>query len=85
MSGMTNDMLELAKEFQNKIAEKKSLRAELRKYEKKLDVLHQSKMQIWKKLSDVNTYFKKNCDHEWKRESYMYSPLVCTICGVERS
>ena len=84
MKDMVNEMSELDEEFQNKLAEKKSLHGELREYEKEIDALNQKKMQIWKKLREMNTYFKKTCTHNWKREAYIYSPLFCTICGVER-
>ena len=57
---------------------------EISSWDKKIKDLQDSKFAVYRKVAEANKVLKNLCKHDWIRESYMYSPLYCKICGVER-
>lgn len=66
------------------IASKKHIEKRMKALEQKMKEINQEKMTLWKALAKVNIHLKKKCEHEWRRESYLYAPLCCVKCGVQR-
>ena len=63
---------------------KKSLKDKMLKRDAELTILENKKRTIWKEMAKVNSFLRQKCDHEWTRENYIYSPLYCKICYIER-
>jgi hypothetical protein len=49
-----------------------------------LKVKRKELKELEEELRDVQLSLRKNCEHEWRRESYPYAPLVCFKCGGEK-
>jgi len=56
---------------------------------KRVDELHIDRKKIdykiidtYKKIRIVGDKLRKMCEHNWVRESALYSELYCSICGV---
>ena len=77
-------MVELQDELEEIMAHREEAMNLIRNLEERVNGLHQEKMKLWKWVAMHNALLKEKCSHEWVRESYLYSPLYCKICKVER-
>ena len=63
---------------------KKSISKKLKEIQIRIDELQNERMMLFKSMAQINKHLKNLCDHDWIRESYLYSPLYCKKCGVEK-
>jgi len=63
---------------------KEHISEKLKEIQLEIDELHNEKMMLFKSIAQINRHLRGMCDHEWIRESYLYSPLYCKNCGVEK-
>ena len=50
----------------------------------KLKVKRNELKELEDELREIQMNIRKNCEHEWRRESYPYAPLFCFKCGGEK-
>jgi len=70
--------------LQDVMDSKDSVNEKLKDIEALLKVIKAEQTILWKARANINSHLKVMCEHDWRREAYMYSPLYCAKCGVER-
>jgi hypothetical protein len=79
---MDSEPQEETRNVSEEIQKNKTLKLKLKSCERKLVLIQQEQSNIWRKLGESHKFLKKHCNHDWRRENYSYSPLVCSKCGV---
>ncbi len=50
----------------------------------KLKIKRSELKELEDELREIQRNIRKNCEHEWRRDSHPYAPLYCFKCGAER-
>tara|TARA_R110002110_G_scaffold200695_3_gene411438 strand:- start:1615 stop:1860 length:246 start_codon:yes stop_codon:yes gene_type:complete len=79
---MDSEPQEETRTVSEEIEKNKTLKMKLKGCERKLVLIQKEQRKIWRELGDSYEFLKKYCKHDWRRENYSYSPLVCSKCGV---